>query len=146
MGKSPTSFNRNLLTIALLCAVLAGVIYAMQYVRGDSFQASVGILFGPNAETQGKLWNWCPDGVDEVTLKDKKVTSPEAIRQICTVEVEADHVNSQQQEYLPLVRAASRSSMAILEANTQLDSFRVEGLPFRSQKLSEILKSWISKP
>ena len=45
------------------------------------------------------------------------------------------------ERFRPLIEAASPTQKVILESNANLDTFRVEGLPFRSKKLTDFLKS-----
>lgn len=131
------SLGKNLLTVLFLCFLLWAVIYAMRYTRGDSFQDTLGILFNPSSE---KVWNWCPNEVKEINFIDNRLVTEAEITQICTVEVEpAPEIAGR--EYTPLLRAYHQNGFVVLESNAQLDVFRVEGLPFRSKKLSEFLKS-----
>jgi len=140
MKKRSLTLGRPILmTIGLVCT-LALVIYAMQYTRTDRFQRSLSLLFGE--PTVGKLWLWCPDESTDISwAKSPPVKNVELI-QICAVEIEPTQEKAGKNEKLsPLLTVRSEKAIRTLSANASLDHFEVDGLPFKSRKLSEFLKS-----
>lgn len=135
---SMKSTKKILLSIACLVALLVATFYAMHYVRSPAFQEGLGMLFGPSENSSVRIWNWCPIQTTEVVMHGKSYRADE-MNPICRVEIEPLELNTQD-VFHPLAEAIMPDHKVILEANGALEVFRVEGMPFRSKKLTDFVK------
>ena len=135
MTKRKSSW-KSVVGILGLCATLAAVIYAMRYTQSYQFRKSLEIFFNPMAPT---LWRWCPDGAEKVELLNPQLAAvtPE---QICSVSVETVPDEKATRKLSEVLTVHAEKQSKSLEADDQLEVFRVDGLIFQSQSLSKALK------
>lgn len=129
--------KKIVLTTVLLTLFLAGVFYAMRYVRSAEFQGALGMIFG---QPQTRLWVWCPEDVTQIRWKNQMIQDKSQMDPFCRVEMEPLEQMSEV-SFKPLAEAHAPNKIIVLESDSNLEVFRVEGLPFKSRKLTDFLKS-----
>lgn len=131
---------KPLIVIVGLCFGLAGVIYAMRYVRGEKFHQTLELLF--NAEVpQARKWNWCPKNTERIEFYISRASEDSVTpEQICNVVMEPVSTEKANREMNRYLKVGDSTESKTLEADKDLEVFKVDGLVFQSQTLSQILK------
>lgn len=131
---------KSIFVIVGLLLALVGVIYAMRYTQSFQFQRGLALLFGEIEAP--RTWNWCPPETGQVEFHKTRATddqvTPEEICKVTLEPVPEEKANRNFSRYLTVGTGESRKT---LEADENLEVFRVEGLVFQSQRLSQTLKA-----
>lgn len=143
MKKTSNTVLKSVVVIVCMVAALVGLFYAMRYTQTKQFQASLDLLFNPYSQ---KNWNWCPEQTESLQWSDGgEITDAATMVRICRVELGAVEEVPQDSEWSPIITAQSQVGHRVLEASASLELFRIDGLPFKSQVLTELLKNLKSK-
>ena len=127
-----------LMTIGMILA-LAGLVYAMQYTQSQEFKAALELFLNPQV---GKTWAWCPQNTQKLSWANPKIQEPTPeLNQVCILNTESAAVTTDDIKNLrPLLVANAVDKTRILEASADLSLFQIDGLPFRSQTLTLMLR------
>lgn len=131
---------KSVFVISGMLVGLVLIIYAMQYVRGTEFKAGLELFLNPQSQ---KSWAWCPEGTTKTEWanpKDSQTWQPQPT-EVCIISMEPAQASESEIEALqPLIVALAAGHKRILESNAQMELFRIDGLPFKSQGLTNLLK------
>jgi len=143
MKKPQITILKSVVIIACMSAALVGLFYAMRYTETTQFRASLDLLFNPYSQ---KNWNWCPEQTSSLEWSGgSEITDTATMVRICRVELGPITEDIQDLVWSPIIKAMSPTGPRVLEASASFDFFRIDGLPFKSQVLTELLKNLKSK-
>ncbi|OFZ28638.1 MAG: hypothetical protein A2622_05990 [Bdellovibrionales bacterium RIFCSPHIGHO2_01_FULL_40_29] len=141
--------QKLLIKVLVLGFGLAMVITTMKFSNSSHFKEGINQLF---AVDSGKNLRWCPDHVVEfqwmspalpssVTTRWSAAKARDVQNVFCEVAMEAtDGLNLTQIQFTPLLLAQSaEGKTALLEWSPESKVFRVQGMPFKSARLSREL-------
>ena len=121
-----------------MIAALVGLFYAMRYTQTSQFQASLDLLFNPYSQ---KNWNWCPEQTSKLEWSEGgEINDAATMVRICRVELGPVTEEIQDLQWSPVIQAISSTGPRVLEASANFDFFRIDGLPFKSQVLTELIQ------
>lgn len=141
--------HKLIIKIVILTFCLAMVAAAMKLSTSTNFKEGIDQLFSMDSGTTMK---WCPDHVVDFQWVDPAMPAafvakwqsakPEQIKsRFCAVTMEPlSGPDTAQLQFKPLLLAQSaEAKTALLEWNSELRVFRVQGMPFKSASLSREL-------
>jgi hypothetical protein len=130
----------SVLIILGLMAALAFVIYAMRYTQSQSFQSSLEGFFGMPG-TEAKAWNWCPENAEEIQFLHPQSTKAYlSLSDICSIQIEPVTADMAKRTFKRLLTVTAPEGQKTLESDAEFEVFQVDGLIFKSKKLSAQLK------
>lgn len=137
-----------ILKVSLLVFCLVIVIAAMKMTSSTSFKQDISQIFATNLQTM----KWCPDHTVDFQWLEKNLnaqassswsqaSSKDIEKTFCAPVMEpVNGVDLAQVEFKPLLLAQSaEAKKAVLEWAPQSHLFRVQGMPFKSARLSREL-------
>jgi hypothetical protein len=139
MQTSKKHLKKALIMIVGMIAAFVGLVYAMQYTRSQEFRAALELFLNPQV---GKTWAWCPQNTEKLSWADPKILGPAPeMKQICILNTESASITTDDLKNLkPLLVAIAVDKTRTLEASADLSLFQIDGLPFRSQTLTLMLR------
>lgn len=129
-----------LLRVGFLVICLVIALALMNFVSSGSFKKELNDIFTSNVKTL----KWCPDHTVDFEWLDssaafqiwKDAKPDEIMKNFCVLTVESFEKPNADVEFRPLLKANStEDKVAILEWNSKMQIFRVQGIVFESVSL-----------
>ncbi len=139
MQATKKHLKKAMMMIVGMTVALIGLIYAMRYAQSQEFRAALELFLNPQV---GRSWAWCPQNTSKISWVDPKIQIPTPdLNQVCNLNTESAEITTGDLKNLkPLLVANGVDKSRTLEASADLSLFQIDGLPFRSQTLTLMLR------